>query len=49
MLLTCDETLDLLESHGIEVHVAETNEAAEIYNGLVQRKQAVGGLFHSTC
>ncbi len=40
------ETLDLLESHGIAVHVAETNEAVEI---LAQREQAVGGLFHSTC
>jgi len=48
-LKTCQETLDLLESQGIAVHVAETNEAVEIYNDLVQREQAVGGLFHSTC
>ena len=48
-LQTCQETLDLLESHGIAVHVAETSEAVEIYNGLVRREKAVGGLFHSTC
>ena len=48
-LHTCQETLDLLESRDIAVHVAETNKAVEIYNDLVQRGQAVGGLFHSTC
>ena len=48
-LQTCQETLDLLESQGISVHIAETNEAVEIYNELVRRKKAVGGLFHSTC
>jgi hypothetical protein len=48
-LQTCQETLDLLESQGIAVHVAETKKAVEIYNDLVQREQAVGGLFHSTC
>lgn len=48
-LQTCQETIDLLENHGIAVHVAETIEAVELYNDLVQRKQAVGGLFHSTC
>lgn len=48
-LQTCQETFDLLEGQGIAVHVAETNEAVEIYNQLVQREQAVGGLFHSTC
>ena len=48
-LQTCQETLDLLESLDIAVHVAETKKAVEIYNDLVQREQAVGGLFHSTC
>ncbi len=48
-LQTCQETLDLLENHGIAVHVAETVEAVELYNDLVRHKQAVGGLFHSTC
>jgi len=48
-LQTCQETLDLLESRDIAVHVAETKEAVEIYNDLAQRGEAVGGLFHSTC
>ena len=48
-LQTCAETLELLEREGIEVHVAETREAAEIYNALRARGLAVGGLFHSTC
>ncbi len=49
MLRTCRETLDLLEERGITVHVAETKEAAKIYNHLASQGQAVGGLFHSTC
>jgi hypothetical protein len=48
-LQTCQETLDLLESRDIAVHVAETKKAVEIYNDLAQSGQAVGGLFHSTC
>ncbi len=48
-LQTCAETLELLEREGIEVHVAETREAAKIYNALRARGLAVGGLFHSTC
>ena len=49
MLRTRQETLDLLENRNITVHVAETNAAVEIYNGLVADGEAVGGLFHSTC
>ena len=48
-LETCPATLKLLEREGIEVKVAETREAAEIYNELAARGLAVGGLFHSTC
>ncbi len=48
-LRTSDETLALLERNGIAVHVAETKEAAEIYNDLAAKGVAVGGLFHSTC
>lgn len=33
---------------GVEVHVAETSEAVELYNR-VATSEAVGGLFHSTC
>ena len=49
MLQTCPETLELLKSEGIAVHVLETKEAAEIYNRLVAKGELVGGLFHSTC
>lgn len=49
MLRTCRETLGLLEERGITVHVAETKEAAKIYNHLASQGQAVGDLFHSTC
>ncbi len=48
-LQTCSETLELLRRRGIRVHVAETREAAEIYNDLAADGAAVGGLFHSTC
>ena len=47
-LQTCPETLRLLAERGIPVHVHETREATAIYNGLAKR-EAVGGLFHSTC
>lgn len=49
MLHTCEETLELLERKQIKVHLAETNSAAELYNELAARGEAVGGLFHSTC
>ena len=48
-LQTCRETLALLESRGIDVHVAETAQAVKIYNELAAAGAAVGGLFHSTC
>ena len=48
-LRTCQETIDLLEEQLIAVHIAETKEAAEIYNDLASNGKAVGGLFHSTC
>ena len=43
-----DATVDALAARGIEVHVAETLEAVDVYNSLVG-SAAVGGLFHSTC
>lgn len=49
MLQACPETLDLLRSKGITIHVAETEQATEIYNELAASDEAVGGLFHSTC
>ena len=48
-LQTCPETMSSLKAKGIAVYVAETNEAAQIYNDLALRGEAVGGLFHSTC
>jgi hypothetical protein len=41
-------TLELLEGRGVEVHVAETRAAVELYNQLAGHAP-VGGLFHSTC
>ena len=48
-LKTAPKTLELLASMNIKIHVAETKEAAEIYNNLASNGEAVGGLFHSTC
>lgn len=48
-LRTCPETLELLSDKGIETRVAETRNAADLYNDLAERGVAVGGLFHSTC
>ncbi|WSR20404.1 Mth938-like domain-containing protein [Streptomyces sp. NBC_01207] len=42
------QTLEVLRAAGVEVHVAETTGAVEIYNRLA-RDGRVGGLFHSTC
>jgi hypothetical protein len=42
------ETLKYLEARGIEVHVAETLEAVEIYLRLAGVKPT-GALIHSTC
>ena len=47
-LQTCPETLEVLRDRGIPVHVEETRAAVERYNRLAER-EAVGGLFHSTC
>lgn len=41
-------TLKVLDERGVPVHVAETTDAARIYNELAAA-QPVGGLFHSTC
>jgi hypothetical protein len=41
-------TLDYLSARGVVVHVAETREAAQLYNKLAE-DTPVGGLFHSTC
>jgi len=48
-LRTCPATLEYLRGRGIDVHTAETNEAVRLYNERVDRGEAVGGLFHTTC
>ena len=40
--------LEYLEQQSVEVHVAETREAVQIYNDLAGAVP-IGGLFHSTC
>jgi hypothetical protein len=49
MLRTCQETLAMLEKRHVSVHIAETKAAVKLYNSLSSSKEAVGGLFHSTC
>jgi len=43
-----EATVDAIRRQGARVHVAETREAVELYNQLVQTSR-VAGLFHSTC
>lgn len=43
------ETLDLLEEHGVDVDVLQTEQAVARYNQLQREGVRVGGLFHSTC
>jgi len=47
-LRICPETLEMLKNRGVAAHVLQTEDAVRLYNEL-QRKQRVGGLFHSTC
>ena len=42
------ETLEMLQSRGVDFHVLPTEEAVRVYNDL-RGDEAVGGLFHSTC
>jgi len=41
-------TLRLLADRSVEVHVAETTAAVDVYNKLAET-ESVGGLFHSSC
>jgi hypothetical protein len=47
-LQVCSETLDRLKHRGIDVHVLQSQQAVDLYNRL-RLKEAVAGLFHSTC
>lgn len=49
VLQICPETIESLRAKGVRFHVAETREAARVYNELAEQGEAVGGLFHSTC
>lgn len=42
------QTIELLDERHVSYHVLPTEEAVRLYNELCG-KQAVGGLFHSTC
>lgn len=42
------ELVDELKAKGIEVHVAETHKAVDIYNSLPRDKKVIAGL-HLTC
>lgn len=42
------ETLEYLRSRGVEVHLAETKEAVDLYHSLSESKPT-GALIHSTC
>ena len=42
------ETLDFLKERQIAAHVLPTADAVQLYNQLAE-KEAVGGLFHTTC
>lgn len=48
-LKTKSETLEYLESKGVEVHILQTEEAIKKYNQLAQEGIKVGALIHSTC
>jgi hypothetical protein len=48
-LHTSPETLEVLRSKGVTVHVEETKAAVKLYNDLAEQGVPVGGLFHSTC
>jgi hypothetical protein len=48
-LRTCKQTLELLETRGVQVEIGQTMVAARLYNRLAAQGRAVGGLFHSTC
>ncbi|MBI4538538.1 MAG: hypothetical protein HY704_03390 [Gemmatimonadetes bacterium] len=47
-LHVCAETLAMLRERGIAAHVLQTEKAVRLYNDLCGR-EAVAGLFHSTC
>lgn len=49
MLYTWPDTEHLLRSRGIAYHIAETQQAVDLFNTLTRQGKKVGGVFHSTC
>lgn len=49
MLHTCADTEYLLRSRDIAYHIAETQQAVDLFNTLTRQGKKVGGVFHSTC
>jgi len=47
-LAVAPETLRMLEERDVPAHVAQTEEAASLYEGL-RETERVGALIHSTC
>ena len=43
------ETLEFLQERQIPVHILPTQDAEAPYNKLRRKRNAVGGLFHTTC
>lgn len=44
-----DEVIEAFRSRGLEVHIAKTQQAVEIYNELVRSGKRVLAFFHLTC
>ena len=42
------DTIDVLKSKGVEVHIDQTDAAIRLYNEL-REHEPVGGLIHTTC
>jgi hypothetical protein len=47
-LQVAPETLRLLETTGVQVHILQTEKAIKLYNELCE-SETVGALIHSTC
>jgi len=47
-MIVPEETISYLESHSIEIHIARTDKAAELFNKFQEEKKSVAAL-HLTC
>ena len=47
-LQVCSETFDMLKQRGVGFYMLQTEQVVDLYNKL-RKKEAVAGLFHSTC